>query len=193
MRYIGNKKAYTGLLWSGAYKIENSTGKRVMARELIADGWFGLVRAASRYNRARGEFSTYAVPRIRGAMIDGIRARVGREWSAKATAERVSVPLHRRVRVRGNEHEARCCRCRRSSAPCSRCTTSQSSGCRKSRKSSVCQSRVCHRSERRRLRDCDDGWFLCVDENAPLVRRGVCATWVRTSTSATLPGRADTP
>jgi RNA polymerase sigma factor (sigma-70 family) len=43
----------------------------------VADGWFGLVRASERYDPARGAFSTYALPCIIGAILDGRRARRG--------------------------------------------------------------------------------------------------------------------
>jgi RNA polymerase sigma factor FliA len=55
------------------------TGARL--EDLEADGKEGLVEAATRFDPTRGtRFSAFAKPRIRGAMIDGIRAQspVGR-------------------------------------------------------------------------------------------------------------------
>jgi RNA polymerase sigma factor FliA len=55
------------------------TGARL--EDLEADGKKGLVEAATRFDATRGtQFSVFAKPRIRGAMIDGIRAQspVGR-------------------------------------------------------------------------------------------------------------------
>lgn len=44
--------------------------------ELINDGVIGLIEAMRRYDPTRGVgFSTYAAHRIRGAMLDGLRAR----------------------------------------------------------------------------------------------------------------------
>ena len=43
--------------------------------DLVSDGVFGLVDAIERFEPARGlSFQTFAVPRIRGAIIDGMRA-----------------------------------------------------------------------------------------------------------------------
>jgi RNA polymerase sigma factor for flagellar operon FliA len=44
--------------------------------ELVNDGVIGLIRALGRYDPARGiGFASYAQHRIRGAMLDGLRAR----------------------------------------------------------------------------------------------------------------------
>src|SRR5687767_4443323 len=44
--------------------------------ELVNDGVIGLLRALERYDAGRGVgFASYAQHRIRGAMLDGLRAR----------------------------------------------------------------------------------------------------------------------
>lgn len=42
--------------------------------EMVSDGMVGLIQAADTFDRSRGlSFSTYAVPRIRGAILDELR------------------------------------------------------------------------------------------------------------------------
>jgi len=63
----------------GVRRSSQGTGARL--EDLEADGKKGLVEAATRFDATRGtQFSAFAKPRIRGAMIDGIRAQspVGR-------------------------------------------------------------------------------------------------------------------
>lgn len=51
-------------------------GKGVEFEELVADGAEGLVEAAARFDPGRGvPFDAFAKHRIRGAMLDGIRAK----------------------------------------------------------------------------------------------------------------------
>jgi len=65
-----------------ARKVRRSPhGRGARLEDLEADGKKGLVEAATRFDPTRGAlFSAFAQPRIRGAMIDGIRAQspVGR-------------------------------------------------------------------------------------------------------------------
>jgi RNA polymerase sigma factor for flagellar operon FliA len=61
-------------------KVARTLARRLPASadlaELISAGALGLVEAAARFDRARGEsFEAFAVPRIRGAMLDDIRLR----------------------------------------------------------------------------------------------------------------------
>jgi RNA polymerase sigma factor for flagellar operon FliA len=69
--------------------------------DLIAEGVIGLMDAIDKFQPERGlQFQTYAVPRIRGAIIDGLRASdwVPRSVRAKAREiERVQVTLQRRL------------------------------------------------------------------------------------------------
>lgn len=55
--------------------------------DLISDGTVGLVTAVERYDPARSiDFATFAIRRIRGAMIDGLRAL---DWLPRAVRAQV--------------------------------------------------------------------------------------------------------
>ena len=59
------------------------------AEELAGDGFIGLIQAAARFNSRRGiRFDIYAIPRVRGAMIEGLRA--ARRWSRCDQRRRVA-------------------------------------------------------------------------------------------------------
>jgi RNA polymerase sporulation-specific sigma factor len=59
-------------------------------QDLTGIGFIGLMKAAATFDPARGKFSTHAVVRIRGAILDSIRASHGREGSARRNARFVS-------------------------------------------------------------------------------------------------------
>ena len=60
------------------------------AEDLIGAGVIGLVQAADRFDRSREiKFNTYAVPRIRGAMLDELRNHDPVPRSARDKASRV--------------------------------------------------------------------------------------------------------
>lgn len=63
---------HLGLVWKVAHRLAPLYD--VPARQLIADGWHGLLLALYRYDPRRWEFSTYAVRRMVGAIRDGLRA-----------------------------------------------------------------------------------------------------------------------
>lgn len=57
-----------------ARRIRSRLPARIELEEMEADGYVGLVRAASTWESARGvSFQTYAYYRIRGEIIDGLR------------------------------------------------------------------------------------------------------------------------
>jgi len=57
-----------------AGRLSIGLGGRVEIDELVHYGIIGLINAIERYDQARGvKFETYAISRIRGAMLDGIR------------------------------------------------------------------------------------------------------------------------
>lgn len=63
------------LVRSIAGKLKRSLGRNLDLDELVAYGSKGLVEAASRFDSGKGvTFSTFAYYRIRGAMLDGLRA-----------------------------------------------------------------------------------------------------------------------
>lgn len=67
---------YLGLVNSIARRLGRKLPPTVETDDLISDGAIGLLRALGRYDPGRGvRFATYAQHRIRGAMLDGLRAR----------------------------------------------------------------------------------------------------------------------
>ncbi len=89
---------YLHLVGAIARALSRGLPPAVELDELINDGVIGLIEALGRYDPTRGvAFSTYAGHRIRGAMLDGLRARD---------------PLPRRVR-RAHKAEQADCRNRR--------------------------------------------------------------------------------
>jgi RNA polymerase sigma factor FliA len=54
--------------------------------DLVSAGVFGLIDAVERFDRERGvKFETFAVPRIRGAVLDGLRAL---DWVPRSVRSR---------------------------------------------------------------------------------------------------------
>lgn len=54
-------------------KLMSSKGGLFDLEDLVSYGVIGLLQAKNRYDPARGSFSAYAIPRIRGAVIDALR------------------------------------------------------------------------------------------------------------------------
>ena len=66
---------HVGLVRAIARCVWRTLGKRVHLGDLEGHGFDGLLEAAVRYDETRGaSFSTFAGHRIRGAMLDGVRA-----------------------------------------------------------------------------------------------------------------------
>nr|CAA9316801.1 MAG: RNA polymerase sigma factor [uncultured Nocardioidaceae bacterium] len=82
-------------------RVRSGLPKNVDDADLVSDGVIGLMDAIDKFEPSRGlKFQTYAVPRIRGAIIDGLRASdwVPRSVRAKAREiERVQVTLESRL------------------------------------------------------------------------------------------------
>ena len=57
-----------------AYKLSRGIESSDAVQDLTACGWLGIVESAQRYDGSV-EFLTYAYPRMRGAMLDEVRAR----------------------------------------------------------------------------------------------------------------------
>jgi RNA polymerase sigma factor for flagellar operon FliA len=89
-----------------ARKVRRSTqGMGARLEDLEAEGNRGLVEAATRFDSTRGtQFSAFAKPRIRGAMIDGIRAQspVGRRPYERLRA----LAAHSPAKTNGSERFA---------------------------------------------------------------------------------------
>ena len=74
--------------------------------DLVSYGLLGLISAIERYDPDRDvKFETYAIARIKGAILDELRAL---DW----------VPRSVRSRARQMSITAQCCRLRTSRAPC---------------------------------------------------------------------------
>lgn len=63
----------------------------VPVEDLISDGLFGLIDAVDKYDPSRGvQFEAYAVNRIRGAIIDGVRAMDWVPRSVRSKGQRIT-------------------------------------------------------------------------------------------------------
>ena len=72
---------YVGLVYHAARKIGART-PMVEVEDLVSAGALGLVRALESFDLSRGlAFSTYAVRRIHGAILDDLR---GRDWTPRS-------------------------------------------------------------------------------------------------------------
>ncbi len=66
---------YSPLVKYVAGRVRSGLPRSVDPADLVSDGVLGLMDAIEKFEPERGlQFQTYAVPRIRGAIIDGIRA-----------------------------------------------------------------------------------------------------------------------
>ncbi len=73
---------YLGLVHHSAHQLARRVSRDVELDDLIGAGTVGLVQALEGFDPGRGlAFSTYAVPRIRGAMLDELRAR---DWMPRS-------------------------------------------------------------------------------------------------------------
>lgn len=80
--------------------------------DLISDGWVGAIQAVDRYdaqNAAGASLSTFAKYRIRGAILDGLRARdyVPVSEHRKATAGSMALPAQPLALDREIDHDLR--------------------------------------------------------------------------------------
>lgn len=92
---------YAPLVKYVAGRIRAGLPSNVEQADLVSEGVIGLMDAIEKFQPERGlQFQTYAVPRIRGAIIDGLRASdwVPRSVRAKVRdIERVQVTLESRL------------------------------------------------------------------------------------------------
>jgi len=66
---------YASLIKFVAGRLAAGLPKRVDTGDLVSAGVFGLMNALDRYDPTQGaKFETYAIPRIRGAILDSLRA-----------------------------------------------------------------------------------------------------------------------
>jgi RNA polymerase sigma factor FliA len=68
-------------------RIRSGLPQSVDTADLLSDGILGLMDAVEKFEPARGlQFQTYAVPRIRGAVLDGLRAR---DWVPRSVRTKI--------------------------------------------------------------------------------------------------------
>ena len=78
-QYIIN---YLPLVRYVANKLDIKTSSQVDVKDLMSYGVFGLIDAAEKFNPSRGaSFQSYAILRIRGAILDGLRKT---DWVPRA-------------------------------------------------------------------------------------------------------------
>ena len=77
---------YASLVKFVAGRLAAGLPKRVEIGDLVSAGMFGLMDAVEKFDPLRGfKFETYAVPRIRGAILDGLRAL---DWVPRSVRSR---------------------------------------------------------------------------------------------------------
>ncbi|MDQ3096963.1 MAG: sigma-70 family RNA polymerase sigma factor, partial [Chloroflexota bacterium] len=82
---------YLGLVHHVAQEMRRRT-QAVELDDLVSAGTFGLIRALDSFDLSRGlAFSTYAVRRIRGAILDDLRSRDWAPRAIRAKARRLQV------------------------------------------------------------------------------------------------------
>lgn len=104
---------YLPLVRSVAGRMALGFPKSVEVSDLISTGVIGLIEALSNYDPSRGvKFETYAVPRIRGAILDELRSLdwVPRSTRAKSREiERATVKLENKLgRIPTKKELAKC-------------------------------------------------------------------------------------
>lgn len=78
---------YSPLVKYVAGRLRTRLPDSVYYGDLVSDGIIGLMEAIDRFDPARGlTFQTFAVPRIRGAMVDALRAL---DWVPRSVREKV--------------------------------------------------------------------------------------------------------
>ena len=78
---------YSPLVKFVAGRVRSGLPSAVEQADLVSDGVIGLMDALEKFDPDRGlQFQTYAVSRIRGAMVDGLRAA---DWVPRSVREKI--------------------------------------------------------------------------------------------------------
>ncbi|GAB2872058.1 FliA/WhiG family RNA polymerase sigma factor [Nocardioides pacificus] len=78
---------YSPLVKYVAGRVGSGLPATVESGDLVSDGVIGLMDAIEKFDLDRGlQFQTYAVPRIRGAIVDGLRAS---DWVPRSVREKI--------------------------------------------------------------------------------------------------------
>lgn len=100
---------YSQLVRRLAFQLMAKLPASVQIDDLIQNGMIGLLDAISRFEEGQGaQFETYAVQRIRGAMLDGLREADWVPRSVRREMRRVEETIHRLEHQYGRppgEHE----------------------------------------------------------------------------------------
>ena len=98
---------HVGLVHHVARQLSRRLHDKVDLDELVSAGSIGLMQAAASYEPARGlTFSTYAVPRIRGSMLDELRRHDHMSRGARRKARALSAARETLTRRLGREPRA---------------------------------------------------------------------------------------
>lgn len=99
---------HIGLVHHVARQLARRLHDQVELDELVSAGAIGLMQAAASYEPSRGlTFSTYAVPRIRGSMLDELRRHDHMTRSARRKARTMLTARESLLRRLGREPKAR--------------------------------------------------------------------------------------
>ena len=98
---------HVGLVHHVARQLARRLHDKVDLDELVSAGAVGLMQAAASYEPARGlTFSTYAVPRIRGSMLDELRRHDHMSRGARRKARSITAAREILVHQLGREPKA---------------------------------------------------------------------------------------
>jgi RNA polymerase sigma factor for flagellar operon FliA len=98
---------HVGLVHHVARQLSRRLHDKVELDELVSAGSIGLMQAAASYEPARGlTFSTYAVPRIRGSMLDELRRHDHMSRGARRKARAIGTARESLTRQLGREPKA---------------------------------------------------------------------------------------
>lgn len=95
---------YQPLVAYVAGRVAAGLPQSVDADDLSTDGIFGLIDAIEKFDPGRGfKFETYAMPRIRGAILDGIRDA---DWAPRKLRAKAKTIDRARARLESELHRA---------------------------------------------------------------------------------------
>jgi RNA polymerase sigma factor for flagellar operon FliA len=77
---------YAPLVKYVASRLASGLPQNVEQADLVSNGWFGLIDAVDRFDPSRGnKFETYAMQRIRGAILDELRSN---DWVPRSVRQK---------------------------------------------------------------------------------------------------------
>ena len=95
---------YAPLVKRIAYHLMAKLPASVQVEDIIQNGMLGLLDAISRYEEGLGaQFETYAVQRIRGAMLDGLRENDWLPRSLRREMRRIETAIHNLEQQHGRQ------------------------------------------------------------------------------------------